>query len=502
MIKKLFYTSLLIIVFAMMAFPQADPKWSTEIQMSPPNPKAGDMVQFSAQLKISKGDANGLKVVCGVDGGKQFNQVMPFMPKGAIQMISFSWKATPGPHTVTFHIDPGGAFPDKNPGNNFKEKFFEVKGSGGPGPGPGGQANLVMVNTWIAPDKYSEGDIVNVFARIGNHGSVPSGPFTVVFATPKIPFKFAQAPSIKPGTGTEVSISWKVRCNSGVEIGADYHKVVPEPHKKDNIGAVMFNCGAMIMGKIIPNPKPIPIPPVLLGKPNLKITGVTWSPLSGFTHNDPVRFVYVVKNIGSHAAKPYPTVKFTVGGKIPPAGSHGHAVAPPSAGMLPGEFFVREQEVRFNCTTPYHTVRIEVDAEGRVQESNEADNLWLKSFTCGKLAQPNLAIKNVKFQKTSWSGGFIYHFNEGSERTEAEVTVINNGNHKSPPANMRIVIGIKTVFEVSILPLNPGETFQWAMYGYADCNDYFQLELDPGDKVSESNELDNKKHVSMRCYGL
>lgn len=118
-----------IAAMTLTGLPAANPdvRWISPIQMNPAQPKAGQVVTFRATFKVKAGDATaGLELLAGVDGQDQLRKSWPRLMRGYTQTVMFTWKAVPGHHAVTFHLDPEGRAGDINPGNNFIEHHFQV----------------------------------------------------------------------------------------------------------------------------------------------------------------------------------------------------------------------------------------------------------------------------------------------------------------------------------------------------------------------------------------
>ncbi len=120
-----------------------------------------------------------------------------------------------------------------------------------------------------------------------------------------------------------------------------------------------------------PDPVPTPTPFATVGRPDLTISNLNFSP-GGPKAGDEVTFWVFVRNAGDAVAAPS-TLRFKVGGEgVPPE------IAVPA--LSPGQEYHYER--RLTLTTPQdYLATATADARAQVTESDEANNVRTRTFT-------------------------------------------------------------------------------------------------------------------------
>ncbi|MBN2135387.1 MAG: hypothetical protein JW737_06615 [Acidobacteria bacterium] len=268
--KKLFFVFISIFIFSLgIITANTDPWWTSKITMNPSTPTAGQSITFFATLKVSKGDAiSGFEVVVTVDGKNSFNQMLPPMPRGASQTVSFTWTATSGAHMVSFHIDPTNKAGDINPGNNYIEFMFDVGSGMIPNPNPPVLTGEVIPNVDPALFAFKPNFVID-YVHLSHEEAVVGLPFTIIFQIrntgegksafpPQAQVLLNNLPPVnlkmrKMYTGAEMKVGDAVEYTAEylmkhvfppckLVLKADPGNIIAETNEKDNISEPAVNC--------------------------------------------------------------------------------------------------------------------------------------------------------------------------------------------------------------------------------------------------------------------
>ncbi len=189
---------------------------STDIYLSNPTPKEGEVIQVSAVI-YNNGESPANNVLVRIysedpaQGGTQLgsDQIITAIPgKGSGQTgwITYDTFGKSGPHTLHVVADPLNAIPETDKTNNTARLTFEVQP----------RADLVVQDIQFTPASPEEGDLVQIKATVKNIGTAAS-------TTTILKFYLGD-----PAAG-------------GVQIGSDQSVYILNPNATSITGAITFN---------------------------------------------------------------------------------------------------------------------------------------------------------------------------------------------------------------------------------------------------------------------
>ena len=244
-----------IVAIALTGLHAANPdfRWISPVQMNPAQPEAGQVVTFRATFKVvAANTSRGLELLAGVDGQDQLRKSWPMLVRGHVETVMFTWKATPGHHAATFHLDPEGRGNDINPGNNFIEAHFQVPQGRNTGELIENfdvtplvfKPNFVVENVRLQPETAVVGEKFNIYFHVANVGEGKSlrVPGIKVRLNNLPPVKMNRNPTfngnqMKPGDKIRVDVEYHMKhvfppCK--LEIVVDEANRIAEMDENDN----------------------------------------------------------------------------------------------------------------------------------------------------------------------------------------------------------------------------------------------------------------------------
>ena len=271
-------------------------------------------------------------------------------------------------------------------------------------PAPTGKPDLVVTDISWTPAKPASGDAVTMKATIKNQGDAPTPAGTkhgviVTFddgaAGPGV-WSDVHTASIAPGqwvtltaTGGSAGAAWKaVEGTHAVKAYVDDVNRIAESNEANNVRTEQITVSKAGSGS---TPTPTPTTPTPAGKPDLVVTGISWTPANPAT-GDAVTVKATVKNQGT-APTPAGTkhgVLFTFddGAAGPGVWSDTHATA-----LAPGASITLTANggsagATWKAVEGTHAVKAYVDDVNRIAESNENNNVMSKEIVVGSLPVP------------------------------------------------------------------------------------------------------------------
>ncbi|WP_292366817.1 MULTISPECIES: CARDB domain-containing protein [unclassified Methanoculleus] len=271
-------------------------------------------------------------------------------------------------------------------------------------PAPSGKPDLVVTDISWTPANPGSGDAVTMKATIKNQGDAP----TPAGAKHGVLFTFDDGAAgsgvwsdthtapIAPGewvtltaNGGSAGATWKaVEGTHTVKANVDDVNRIAESNDANNIRSEQITVAKAASGS---TPTPTPTTPAPSGKPDLVVTGISWTPANPET-GSAVTLKATIKNQGT-APTPAGTkhgVLFTFddGAAGPGVWSDTYttAIAPGASVTLTANG--GSAGATWKAVEGTHTVKANVDDVNRIAESNEANNVMSKEIVVGSLPVP------------------------------------------------------------------------------------------------------------------
>ncbi|WP_214040963.1 CARDB domain-containing protein [Methanoculleus sp.] len=267
-----------------------------------------------------------------------------------------------------------------------------------------GMPDLVVTDISWAPASPASGDAVTLKATIKNQGDAPTPAGTkhgVLFtfddgAAGSGVWSDTHTASIAPGewvtltaNGGSAGATWKaVEGTHTVKANVDDVNRIAESNDANNARSEQITVAKAASGS---TPTPTPTTPAPSGKPDLVVTGISWTPASP-APGDAVTLKATIKNQGT-APTPAGTkhgVIFTFddGAAGPGVWSDTYTTA-----IAPGEWVALTANggssgATWKAAEGTHTVKANVDDVNRIAESNEANNVMSKEIVVGTRPVP------------------------------------------------------------------------------------------------------------------
>lgn len=325
-----------------------------DLTLVPAAPRAGDSVQFAAHLgNLGDASAGPFTVAFLVDGGLHANVTVTGMDARAnLTVLAPAWTATEGDHDLEAIVDVDDAVEEAAEDNNVREESFDVL--------PPLRPDLLVLELTPLPGAPHHGQSVTFTARVRNGGDGNATPFDVGFLVGGTNLGNVTVPGLAAGAEANVtSAAWTaVAGTHTVHATADIGAVIAEHDEFNNLRS-----GDLTVG--------------VAPRPDLRPVGVDVSPGDPGVGED-TTFTTVVHNEGQAAGGPF-HVRFLVDGGLLAdvyvasiaAGANATVTSPPWEAIAGG-----------------HTVRVMVDVNAAVPESDEDDNAAARSFTVAGPSPP------------------------------------------------------------------------------------------------------------------
>lgn len=317
----------------------------SSVLIEPESPTADQRVVFVALLENAGADAGPFDVTFSLDNTTLGNATqVTGLAAGALHRVTSSnWTAVPGEHRLVVEADTDH-LNDTAQLNNLLRFDFTV-------PGADRRPDLIVALLTV-PNRVDTGQPIRVLALVRNNGTWPSPPTEVGFSVDGTPHNATRVDALVPGAEASVaSPVWNAtRGTHELAARVDPMDVVPELNETNNVARLQVT---------------IPFGGVNRSElPDLTIDTITWEPAQPKAGDDVVITATVV-NKGNDTVAGAFTVAFLVDGSpLDSATTKGLGDGPLKLVSRP-----------WKATPGKHTLRVEVDPEGTVQEREEGNNL-------------------------------------------------------------------------------------------------------------------------------
>ncbi len=307
------------------------------ISWSPKNPSAGDVVNFTVNIKNQGSSRVGpSRITYYIDGFSIGDRDVPAIEAGAEASDGFTWTAVAGSHTIKAVADLANNITESVETNN---------------------ENTVAIST-LAPDlivhdiswslEGAEKDKDVTFAIvIKNQGNGRSGACRINYYIDDSAIGYQEVPEINAGAEVTKGFTRTVAVGShSLRAVVDSKEVLIESDETNNEKLVDFSTIS----------------------PDLVVSSITWSPASP-SAGDLVTLTVAIKNEGSGTAAPsritYYIDDSPLGGQDVPAVAAGTEV---------------KQRFTWTAEAGSHTIKAVVDVDGYLAEVDEANNEGMASL--------------------------------------------------------------------------------------------------------------------------
>jgi uncharacterized repeat protein (TIGR01451 family) len=460
---------------------------SENIGFNPHTPVEGDQVTIHAViLNDGRDEANDVAVyVADVTDGEPMPigqpQMISTIPAGGSGAIDVTYDATGklGDRKIQVVVDPSNFVPENSNTDNSAEATLTVA------PRPAANLGIEAANIGFDPAPASPGDQVTVYATIRNDGSADATDVQVQIAdstgTGMIPIGALQVIDIIPAGGSAtLQVTYDTAGLSGdrdISVTVDPNNILAEPSESDNTAEKRLSL----------------IPP---SAPNLVMLKTN----IGFEPNNPTAGTVVtlratVLNDGNTEAREV-LVQFVDGTnnaatpigeqqtiEVIPAGGSGIAEVTYDTAGKPGD----------------RKIKVVVDPHNFLAEPKESDNTSEETLKVAMLPTANLAVQaaNIGFNPTEPLVG---------QPITVYATIVNNGNADAGATIVQFVdatdggatpIGEKQ--DIEAIPAGGSSTVQVTYSPTSGPGErVIQVVVDPGNAITETDELDNTVKKSVR----
>jgi subtilase family serine protease len=307
------------------------------IDWSHNDPSAGETVTFTVTVKNDGGSrADASLVYIYIDNSLRGYQDIPDMDPGTRVIRTFDWKVTLGSHAIKAVADDSNLVAESNEINN--ETLIAY-----PMPDLNFEAMI-----W-SPINPSIGDKVILTAYLKNKGSLRAGGFQIYFYVDDEAVNYQDIPQLDAGARVTSTFEWDATAGPHtLTVFADGANVVSEGVESNNGETVAFSIPA----------------------PDLIIESITW-PSGEPSASDNVVFTVTVRNQGDAKAR-YSSVNYYVDGQYLASGQ---------INSLEPDAETEEIFSTWMSQAGPHTIRVVIDEENQVPESNEVNNEKVVTFS-------------------------------------------------------------------------------------------------------------------------
>ncbi len=319
------------------------------IDWSRNNPQAGEMVTFTITAKNNGGVMSGTSLVhLYVDNSSRGYQDIPELEPGAKATITFDWKFVPGLHDIRAVTDGSNLVVETNEENNEILITYPIP-------------DLTLEALTWSPDEPAMGDKVTLTAHVQNAGSLNTDGFQLYFYVDDNVADRRDIPPLDAGASVIETFEWDFTAGPHVlTVLADGAKAITEETEDNNEGTANF----------------------IISAPDLIIESITW-PTGEPPTGDNVTFTVIIRNQGDAKAN-YAYLNYYVDGEYLTSGQF-KALKPDAKTEAPFSTLISQ--------TGPHTIRVVIDEENEVLESNEANNEEAVTFSTESVTSPAPAKK-------------------------------------------------------------------------------------------------------------
>lgn len=325
-------------------------------------------------------------------------------------------------------------------------------------------------------DVWGYGDVPGVYTEIRyiitNAGNGSSGPSTTRIYLDGRRIKDDDVAGLRAGESRVESFAFEGECSGETDdfsAVADWEEEVAESNEENNEYQRRYECPE-------------------ISRPDLVVENLSFYgglPCEPFDYSQGwIRFV--VRNAGERDAA-------ASGARIYIDGNWTGSVSIPL--LRPGEAFSATYRRSGMCSGQEDRLRVAVDVEGRVTESNESNNEANAAIGCTNvpLLPPDLRIKNITL------------VNESGGMKLVRYVIVNSGQDYACGSESGLYVDGALISAGYMGPLAPsGEaTGEFPVrYGWESCNgtsDVIEVAADYAGLLNESNEENNRMSVEVPC---
>ena len=326
------------------------------IDWSQNDPSIGEMVTFTVNIKNIGGVRSGTSFVhFYIDNSPIGYQEIVEMDAGTKASKTFSWKVAAGPHVVRAVVDDSDLVAENNEENN--EMLITY-------PAP----DLVFESVIWSPINPSMGDRVTLTAKVKNQGSLKAGSFQVYFYIDENFIIAQEIPQLDAGARVTNTFEWDVSAGEHIlTVFVDGANTITEGAESNNEETVNLSIPA----------------------PDLVIESINW-PSGEPSSSDNVSFTVTIRNQGDAKAL-FAYVKYYLDGEYLASGQ---------VNSLEPDANTEESFGTWISQAGRHVIRVVIDEENRVLESDEENNEKVVTFTTENVTSPVEPATGKKPQPT------------------------------------------------------------------------------------------------------
>ena len=314
-------------------------------------------------------------------------------------------------------------------------------------------ADLIVQNITLSPQDPTIDDTVTITVAVKNQGTVSAGLNNVTCYMDSVILDTRTISSLAAGITTSVAFTWTAQKGShSVKAIADSGGAITETDETNNIKIFNFSTLA----------------------PDLIVQSVSWSPQNP-SKGDNVVFSVIIQNQGNTKSSLTNTILYVDG--VSKGSQNIDAINPGSTAT---------KTFSWIASAGQHTIRVTVDEENYVKESDETNNE--QSFPFSTMA-PDLIITSISWTPQSPTR---------NDRVTFIATVKNQGTGRSDACHLGYYIDDVFVSVISVNALEAGAssyiTITWTalpdVHHLKVVIDYYQV-------VVESDETNNERTVTL-----
>lgn len=413
----------------------------------PENPSIGDKVTFTVSIK-NRGNCRawGSNVDFHIDGYSRGYKFVLGIDPGATITQTFPWMAQSGSHTVKAIADFLRQVNESDETNNERTVTYATAAP-----------DLIIDSITWSPQDPSENTKITLSVTIKNQGIGKAEHSYVAYYIDDRYQTSKFVNQLNPGATATDTLTWTVGRNLHIfKAVADAENRIIESDETNNNQTID-----------LPNPDP-----------DLIIQDITWSPASLLLAHR-IKITVTVKNQGKSTAGSCDLCIY-----IDNAYKYYHILGSIAAGAT------------MTRTTPWtinkasHEIRAVVDEGNYVNESNEDNNTKLKELTCSQSSpSSDLVVQDITWSPEEPSIGDIVTFT---------VTTKNQGTSQTNPFYVALYVDESLPALEYVNQIEPNttttNTFTWEAQAGLHT---FRIFADTNDSISETNEDNNEKTVTL-----
>ncbi|HEY5596382.1 MAG TPA: CARDB domain-containing protein [Candidatus Bipolaricaulota bacterium] len=319
----------------------------TDLQLSPQFPQTNQITEIEVTVQnVGQGSAAPSQLVLRINAHILSSQLVSALAPGEHVVLNFGWVARKGKQVMLAQANAFGDIQESSLQNNALERVVEFT------------PDLVVDAVSFEPAHPQPNAPSRVVITVKNVGGQPTDERAAVrFKDGRTTLQTLFVPPLEPGQSARVSLPWRPQSGEHVlRFEVDAFKAILESDELNNSLADIVN-----------------ISPILPTGANLIVRSIEAYPMQP-QPGEQVTLSAVVANVGSGMASPF-EVSFTVDGRrLEPIGL-------PS--LNPGQQALAR--ITWTAVPGERWVRVKADAQGRVVETDETDNVQTIPLRSGQL---------------------------------------------------------------------------------------------------------------------